>query len=68
MARFRGGQGFQKRGGASNFGCKTAGGLGGAISPPSRVQGEAPEAFAILAFTSTRIAITYVIISSDFVL
>ena len=58
--------GFWKREGTSNFGRKTAGVLGGVVSPPSGVWEE--EAFAIWAFTSTRIAYTYTIIPSDFAL
>ena len=55
--------GFRKRRGASKFDRKTTGrDSRGAVSPPSGVWGKAPEAFAIQAFTSTRIANTYVII------
>ena len=55
--------GFRKRGCASKFGRKTTGGDSrGAVSPPSGDWGKAPETFAIRAFTSARIANTYVII------
>ena len=61
--------GFRKRGGAGNSGRKTAGGNSrDAVSPPSGVWGIAPGAFAIRAFTSTRIANNYGIIPSDFAL
>ena len=57
--------GFWKRDGKILV-AKQLGSLGGVVSPPSGVWEE--EAFAIWAFTSTRIAYTYTTIPSDFAL
>ena len=61
-------QDFEKEGALVILVTKQLGDSRGAVSPPSGDWGKAPEAFAIRAFTSTRIANTYVIISSDFAL
>ena len=60
--------GFRKRGGTSNSGRKTAGGFKMRCKPSKWVWGKAPKAFAIQAFTSTRIANIHVVIRSDFAL
>ena len=59
---------FQKRGGTSYSIRKTTGDLGGQSKSSNEVWGKPPESFTIWAFTSTRIANTYVIISADFAL
>ena len=59
---------FEKEGALVILVAKQLGGFKRTVSPQSGVWGKAPEAFAIQAFTSTRIANIYVIIPSDFAL
>ena len=56
---------FQKEGALVILVAKQLGDSRGVVSPPNWVWGKALEALAIQAFTSTRIANTYVIIPSD---